>query len=86
MTKFDDINIYWLSLSLDPHGTWQKLHFPNRPEYSLMTRSNSLLSRKKFPVRTRREFSSTALKLLSDSAHLLGPDTSNEQNSLYFPC
>jgi hypothetical protein len=29
-----------------------------------MARSNSLLSRKKFPVRARREFPSTALKLL----------------------
>ena len=43
MTKFVYTDIYWLSLFLEPH-------FPNRPEYSLMTRSTSLLSRKKFPV------------------------------------
>ena len=73
MTKFVYIDIYWLSLSLDPHRTRQKPHFPNRPEYSLMTRSNSLLSREKFPVPARRELPSTALKLLSYSAHLLGP-------------
>jgi|SRR5215469_8553317 len=78
------INIFWLSLALGMHRTWQKRDFPNRPEYSLMTRSNSLLSRKKFPVRTLREFPSTALKLLSHSMHLLGPKTPNEQNSLYF--
>jgi hypothetical protein len=33
-------------------------------ESSLMARSNSLLSLKKFPVRAHREFPSTALKLL----------------------
>src|SRR5215472_2454796 len=76
MSKFVCIDIYWVSLSLDPHRTRQKPHFPNRPEYSLMTRSNSLLSREKFPVPARRELSSTALKLLSYSAHLLGPDPS----------
>src|SRR5215472_10857636 len=43
------INIFWLSLALGMHRTWQKRDFPNRPEYSLMTRSNSLLSRKKIP-------------------------------------
>ena len=78
MTKFVYTDIYWLSLSLEPH-------FPNRPEYSLMTRSTSLLSRKKFPVWTRREFPGTALKLLSYSVNLLAPETPNEQNSLYFP-
>jgi hypothetical protein len=36
-----------------------------------MARSHSLLRCKKYPVRTRREFPSTALKLLSYSTHLL---------------
>src|SRR5215472_4654308 len=43
MTKFVYTDIYWLSLFLEPH-------FPNRPEYSLRTRSTSLVSPKKFPV------------------------------------
>ena len=54
-------------------------------ESSLMARSNSLLSRKEFPVRTRGEFPRTGLKLLSYSVNLLAPETPNEQNSLYFP-
>ena len=33
MTKFFCIDIYWVSLSLDPHRTRQQPHFPNRPEY-----------------------------------------------------
>jgi len=33
MTKFVCIDIYWVSLSLDPHRTRQQPHFPNRPEY-----------------------------------------------------
>jgi hypothetical protein len=48
-----------------------------KAEISLMTRSNSLLSHKKFPVRRRREFPSTVLKLLPYLAQTLtrrGPD------------
>src|SRR5215472_6455341 len=77
MTKFVYTDIYWLSVSLDPHRTRQKPRFPNRPEYSLMTRFNSLLSPKKFPVRARREFPSTVLKLLPYFAPLPSPGGSN---------
>ena len=48
-----------------------------RAENSLMTRSNSLLSRKKFPVRARREFPSTVLKLLPYFVPLPSPGGSN---------
>ena len=46
-------------------------------ENSLMTRFNSLLSPKKFPVRARREFPSTVLKLLPYFAPLPSPGGSN---------
>jgi hypothetical protein len=77
MTKFVYIDIYWLSVSLDPNRTRQKPHFPNRPEYSLMTRSNTLLRWKKFPVRTRTEFPRIVLKSQPDLAPLLSPRGSN---------
>ena len=42
-----------------------------------MTQSNSLLGRKKFPVRARREFPNTVFKLLSYLAQFRGPRGSN---------
>ena len=42
-------------------------------EISLMTQSNSLLGRKKFPVRACRELPRTILKLLSCLAHFHSP-------------
>jgi len=42
-------------------------------ENSLKARSNSLLSQQKFPVRTRREFPNTVLKLLPYLAPTLNP-------------
>jgi hypothetical protein len=54
--------------------TWSYKRLPGRGEIaisliivesSLMARSNSLLTRKTFPVRTRREFPRMGLKLMS---------------------
>ena len=49
-----------------------------------MTQSNSLLGRKKFPVRARREFPNTVLKLLSYLRSSAAPEGLTLQNSLYF--
>ena len=77
MAKFC-INIYWLSLSFDPDRDLATARISLiRAESSLMARSNSLLRPKKFPVRARREFPLTGLKLLSNLAHLLGLERPN---------
>ena len=48
--------------------------FPDHAESSLMAQSDSLLTRKIFPVRSRRELPRTGLKLMSYLARLLGPE------------
>ena len=48
--------------------------FPDHAESSLMAQSASLLTRKIFPVRSRRELPRTGLKLMSYLARLLGPE------------
>ena len=64
---------------LDPDSTWQKRDFPNPCRFPDGAVSFPVKLGKKFPVRTRRELPSTALKLLRCSAHLLGHETPNGQ-------
>ena len=82
MSKYVYINFYWLWSCLIRRGFGKNLISLVRSEFSLMTRFNSLIGHKKFPVRARREFPSTALKLLPYLARLLGP---RGPNSTKFP-
>ena len=67
---------------LDRDRTWQRRDFPNPCRFPDGAISFPV-TLQKFPVRTRREFPSTWLKLLSYSTHLLGHETPNRAK---IPC